>query len=847
MKDLSKKIYELIQSGKADTLDRSMIQKGLEMTSTKEFIALDNCLNRLEEQGLIYRGKNNTYRTAEQKGLVIGKVHLNKRGRGYVDRENKPSIMIYEEKLKGAMEGDEVLVRITSRARLYLDEQCDTGTVVRVLSHCKDYLVGTFLRNGFGLRFIPDDTKLENRECTFICDDDFEPIEGMKVKTKIVSYQPFQVEYVETLGHMDDPGVDILSVLLDHGIESEFSEDVMKQVDKIPSVVYEDEYTGRKDLTKEMFVTIDGDDSKDFDDAICVVKKENGWKLFVNIADVSHYVTEGSPLDVSAFERGTSTYVTDRVVPMLPHELSNGICSLNPHVVRLTLTVEMDVNTDGKITSYKVYPSYMESKMRMTYNNVNRIFEGDEALIEEYLPFVSMFMDMKDCALAIRKNRHNKGAIDFDTVESKIVCDETGKAIDIVERERGLAEECIEDFMIAANVSVANLMKKHKIPCVYRIHEEPQSKKMVDFVRMSKFMTHTFMVNGTVTPKQVQEYLESCKNDPDYDVVSMALLRCMSKAVYDPECVGHFGLAEEEYLHFTSPIRRYPDLIVHRMLRKYFFEHNEADLAVDTNKMAEISEQSSIRERASADAEYEVIDMKKAEYMEQFIGQEFKGLITSVTSFGMYVQLDNTCEGLVHVENMVDFFEYDEYTMTLRGAYSGLSYRPGMHVVVKVMSANKKTRTVDFTLVQGTSVPEGFKEDAHRKARSAKNEAFKERERERDAARALKKAKRDAKKDELLDHNNYASRGFGKKEVREFKREGSDVKSYNEREEKKDRRTSKRDSSSSRRKEFTAKKFDRKKSGYGSKSHGGKRDFGNKKRAGHTAKKGVGHARRKTK
>ena len=403
-----------------------------------------------------------------------------------------------------------------------------------------------------------------------------------------------------------------------HDIVAEFPEEVMEQVHTIPQEVPADDLKGRTDLSNEITVTIDGDDSKDFDDAVAVKKNEKGWVLKVSIADVSHYVTWNSPLDLEARKRGCSTYVTDRVVPMLPHELSNGICSLNPHVIRLTLTAEMQISRDGKVKDYKIYPSFIRSTERMTYNNVNQILDGDAEMQKKYAHLGTLFTDLANCADVIRRERRSKGAIDFASSEAEIKVDEKGHPISIEPKHHGHAEEIIEDCMIAANVTVANFLKWQEIPAIYRIHEEPTAKRIKNFVNMSEQMGHKLVVGKSeIYPNELQRYLDSVSDTDEYTVLSMMLLRCMQKARYDSHCIGHFGLAEDEYLHFTSPIRRYPDLVVHRMLRKYSFEQctDLEERKNDEQLCQEYADQSSVRERESSDAEFDCDDMKKAEYM----------------------------------------------------------------------------------------------------------------------------------------------------------------------------------------------------------------------------------------
>ena len=696
MLELKEKIVKYIEESPKGKRKFANLVDALNMHSDVERAELSNAIADLEKDWTIMKGDSGQYYTREQAGIVEGRISINKAGMGFIDCEDRDSIKIDSKSQHSALHGDTVLVRCHPWQTY--------GEVLKVVKRARNHIIGTYVQKKRGLVFIPDDEKLQNKTIQVTKNDSFVPIDGMKVVCDILSYgKTITVQVVKEIGYKDDPGVDILSVLLEHDIYPEFPDEVNEQVRLIPQEVQEEEKIGRKDLTGVITVTIDGDSSKDFDDAVSVCRIDGGYNLKVSIADVSHYVTEGSALDEEAFKRGCSTYVTDRVVPMLPHALSNGICSLNPHVVRLTLTCDMKVDVNGNVYDYSIYPSYICSTERMTYNKVNRILDGDEDLQKEYAHLGDLFFVLRDCADAIRKQRVKKGAIEFDSTESEIIVDTNGHPIEIRPRLRGHAEEMIEDCMIAANVCVANFMRWQDIPSVYRIHEEPQPKRIKEFVRISELMGHKLVLGkGDIHPNEIQKYLDSVADTEEYPVLSMMLLRCMQKARYDNACVGHFGLAEEEYLHFTSPIRRYPDLIVHRMLRKYSFD-GCLDLnqrKQDEEKCAEYAEQSSIREKASTDAEYDCDDMKKAEYMLDHIGEKAEGIITGVQSYGFYVQLDNTVEGLVRVNYMHDdYYSYDQDRMQLVGSHSHKVYRVGMRVKVACLDANKNKGEIDFIIV----------------------------------------------------------------------------------------------------------------------------------------------------
>lgn len=704
--DLNNQIIAYLDDHPKKHRTSAEIAEGIGMDEDK----VNTALAQMEASYDVLREKDGQYHTRKQAGIVEGRISINRAGLGFIDREDAESIRIRENAQKTAMDGDTVIVQCLPW-QMY-------GTVLAVVRRAREHVIGTFEDSGRGLHLVLDDEKIQQRIKRVRYEDDFTPISGMKVLCDIEDYGiPLVLRVRQVIGYKDDPGVDITSILLDHDIEAEFPQEVMDQVHGIPQEVPESDLEGRVNLSEEITVTIDGDDSKDFDDAVSVQPVENGWTLKVSIADVSHYVTEGSPLDEEALKRGCSTYVTDRVVPMIPHELSNGICSLNPHVIRLTLTCEMNVSKTGEITEYRVYPSYIRSTERMTYNNVNRILDGDQKAIQEYAHLGNLFYDLRDCADAIRAYRVNKGAIAFNSSESEIRCDRNGHPYYVGPRHSGHAEEIIEDCMIAANVCIAGFMKWQEIPSVYRIHEEPSSKRLNEFVRTSDLLGHKLVLGkNAVRPRQLQDYLDSIKDTDEYPILSTLLLRCMQRARYDNRCVGHFGLAEEEYLHFTSPIRRYPDLIVHRMLKKYSFEGclDTQERISDEEKTAEYAEQSSIRERLSADAEFACLDMKKAEYMQDHIGMIAEGIVTGVQSYGMYVQLPSTIEGLVRISAMGDdYFVYDQARMQLTGSGSRKKYRVGMKVVVMCTGADKQQGKVDFALVGKNGRVYGLNEAAH--------------------------------------------------------------------------------------------------------------------------------------
>ncbi len=665
---------------------------------TEDFIALNKLVNRLEEELKIARDDQNRYALPAQCGLYVGKLTVNRRGFGFLDLDEEHSIFIPKTAMNQAMDGDRVLVKTDGT----LNENPE-GEVLRILEHGRHFVIGTW-RQKKRLIFVLDDERISS----FVKvqnERDFWPTEGLKARCEIVRYgDPLIVKVERILGHEMDPGVDVAAVLLDHGIESEFPDAVMKQLKGIPDHVVASDWSGRQDLRQEVTVTIDGEDSKDFDDAISLKTTAQGWQLGVHIADVCWYVAAGSPLDQEARKRGTSTYVADRVVPMLPHALSNGICSLNEGVDRLTISCMMEINHQGEVLDYQIFPSVIRSRARMTYSQVNRILEGNLEMIRRFRSLSELFHQMHDCALSLRLRRSAAGAIDFDKKEAKIHVNEQGKVLEVTVRERGEAERMIEDFMVTANVVVAQHLHALEVPALYRIHEAPDLKKMRDLARMTAILGYPLKGDlNRIHPLQLQQCLTAFQDQESYPVVSTMMLRSMQKARYDFRCAGHFGLALPEYTHFTSPIRRYPDLIVHRQLRRYCFlgQVDPTRQQQEKELMEQLGEETSVCERRSIEAERDVEDMKKAEFMHGKLGQRFVGVISGVTKFGFYVELPNTIEGLVHLQDLNDdYYNLDPGILALRGERSGRCFKLGQKVQVRLIRASKEKREIDFVLAE---------------------------------------------------------------------------------------------------------------------------------------------------
>lgn len=695
------------------------IQEMLDIESADDFKELVKMLVHLEQSGHLIRSRTNRYGVPERMNHIRGKFIGHAKGFGFVapEIEGMDDIFIPPHEVNRAMNGDIVLIRVADDT--YGDKR--EGVITKIIERKTTQVVGTFQDNrGFGF-VIPDDKKIP-MDVFIRKGDTLGAVDGHKVVVEIVDW-PEETKsasgmVTKILGHKNDPGVDILSIIYKHGIGIEFPEDVINHANKVPDEVREEDLGTRRDLRNDVMITIDGADAKDLDDAISVVNHNNGtYTLSVHISDVSYYVTEGSPMDVEAYERGTSVYLTDRVIPMLPHALSNGICSLNPGVDRLTLTCEMTIDNHGKVLRHEIYESVINSKERMTYDDVYKIIEEkDEELSEKYADIVPMLNDMADLAEILRNKRMERGAIDFDFKESKVLVDEEGWPTDVVVLERTVSERLIEEFMLAANETVAENFHWMEVPFLYRIHEDPKAEKLQRFF---EFLTNFgIVVKGTgneVHPRALQEIIDSIEGMPEEPVISTMLLRSMQQAKYFEESLGHFGLSTEFYTHFTAPIRRYPDLIVHRLIRTYLLNKDVSQSTIDhwNAHLTDIAEHTSERERRAVDAERDTTALKQAQYMVDKIGEEYEGIISSVTNFGIFVELENTIEGLVHVTYMTDdYYRFDDRQMIMIGEHTGKQYRLGDEVEVRVVAVKPEESAIDFELV-------GMKKNFHRTRRES--------------------------------------------------------------------------------------------------------------------------------
>lgn len=689
MKD---EIIEYLKNDKNKQRCAKEIAQALGYGETKDFISLMKELNNLEDSGEIIRDDFNRYYMINQKDYYKGVLSVNKKGFGFVKTDDT-EFYVSKTDMKNAYDGDIVLLKKKTK-----DPQNDEGIIINVLERGKNTCVGLVKEVKGKYHVFPDD---HTRPDIFIEKRDLHGAAvGHKVLAEIKDYEPkVRGTVIKIIGHKNDPGVDILSVVHEHGAHIDFPDNVYKQIENIGDTIDLQGMKGRTDLRDLLTVTIDGETAKDLDDAVSLrVLNNHHYELGVHIADVSYYVTEGSPLDDEAIERGTSIYLVDRVIPMLPHKLSNGICSLNEGADRYTISCFMEIDQQGKVVDHKILPTVINSNHRMTYTNVNKILAGDKKVRKEYDDSIELFETMKELSDILTKKRNIRGAIDFDTQEAEIIVDNKGKPLDVVLRERGESERIIESFMLAANETVAEHFKWMDLPFIYRIHETPKTKKLQQFLAIAKPLGYT--IHGSldhIRPKELSKIINKSKGRPEHPIISTLLLRSMQKARYDRECLGHFGLADDFYTHFTSPIRRYPDLLVHRLIRTYLFNEQYNKINHFEEVIPDLAERSSECERKAIDIEREVEDMKKAEYMSYHIGEKFKGVISSVTHFGFFVELENTIEGLVHITDLTDdYYAFNEERLILVGERTKKIYKLSDPITVIVKGANKVEKQIDF-------------------------------------------------------------------------------------------------------------------------------------------------------
>lgn len=659
-------------------------------------------LDQMISGGLIAMTSDGRY-AKPQKDEYTGTFMGSTRGFGFVRiSDMTEDIFISEEETLGALHGDTVSIRIIRKAS---GTKRSEGQVVRIISRANDTVIGTYDKNKkFGF-VIPDNSKIA-KDIFVRNENSMNAVTGHKVVVKIENYgtdnKNPEGRIVEILGHIDDPKTDVLTVLKAYNIPVEFPEEVSKQLAGVPESVSPEEISGRKDMRNVPTVTIDGEDAKDLDDAITISKSDGIYHLGVHIADVSHYVQENSPLDKEALRRGTSVYLVDRVVPMLPHQLSNGICSLNEGCDRLALSCLMDIDEKGNVIGHEIAETVICVDHRMTYTAVDAIITAhDEKTTEQYRDFVPFFELMKEAADILRSKRRKRGGIDFDFPESKIILDEKGFPVDVHPYDRNAATKIIEDFMLIANETIAEDFFWQELPFLYRTHETPDMEKIQKLMAIiSNFGYYMKVGRGEIHPKEFQKLLGKIEDTPEEALISRLALRSMKQARYTTENTGHFGLAVKYYCHFTSPIRRYPDLEIHRIIKENLCGKLDEARQKHYNKiLPDIANQTSMTERRADEAERDVEKLKKVEYMSKHIGDIYTGVISGMASFGMYVELPNTCEGLVRLQDLEDdYYYYDEENMTVVGEMLDTTYSLGQKIKVCVADTDKLTRTIRFML-----------------------------------------------------------------------------------------------------------------------------------------------------
>ena len=665
--------------------------------------AFEELLQQLIEEGYIFETRKGKLAAPKDLQMATGSFIGHARGFGFVTPdEGGEDIFIPASETMGAMQKDKVLYKVLHKAEK--GKKAD-GVVVKILERGMQRIVGTFEASNKGFGFVVADDKKISKDVFVSREHTKGAVSGHKVVVEIIDYgedrRNPEGKVVEILGHVNDPGVDILSVIRRYELAVEFPDEVYAEIEHLETEVKEEDKMGREDLRDWLTITIDGEDAKDLDDAVTMTKQENGnYELGVHIADVSHYVREYTELDQEAYRRATSVYLVDRVIPMLPHKLSNGICSLNPHVDRLALSCIMEINPRGEVVNHRITETVINSNYRMTYAAVREILEdGTPELLEQYQEIVPMLEEMEELRQILGNKRRKRGSVNFDLPESKIILDEKGKPVDIRPYERSISTNMIEEFMLVCNETIAENSFWQEMPFMYRSHQEPDEDKMEKMEQFLRgFGYHLRKKDGEIHPREIQKVLHKAEGTDEERIITRMVLRSMMQARYTAENGGHFGLAAKYYCHFTSPIRRYPDLEIHRMIKKML--HGELDEKASADyrkKMPDWAKHCSKQERVAEDAERDTDSLKKVEYMEDKVGEIYEGIISGVTGWGIYVELPNTIEGMVALNQMDDdFYEFDDKNMMIYGKRTKKSYRLGDRVTVSVSKVDRMMGTIDF-------------------------------------------------------------------------------------------------------------------------------------------------------
>lgn len=711
-------IIDYIEQDNRESIEVNDVTNKFNNHDSAQFKRQVKALAALEREEKIEMLGDGRLRLKRLPDSLVGTFSGTDRGFGFVmvEDEGIDDIFVPAKATKLAFDGDTVEVE-TTEAPDPSGGRSAEGKITRIIERKTEQVIGEFIPytddeiadyNLYG--YVKAKLKKGPEHIIQIEMSGLNPTRGEIVSVDITHYPAYKGEdmrgvVTETIGHKDEPGIEILSIVHKHNIRSEFPDEVLAEAEQVPDQISAADLKGRRDLRGQQIITIDGADAKDLDDAVTVERLDNGhFQLGVHIADVSHYVREDSALDKEAFERGTSSYLTDRVIPMLPQRLSNGICSLHPKVDRLTLSCEMEINQQGNVVAYDIFPSVIRSVERMTYEAVNHILEEKHPQTrKQYQSLVPMLEEMAELHHILEQKRRHRGAIDFDSDEAKIIVDKDGKAIDIELRERRVGERLIESFMLAANETVSEHYSKADLPILYRVHEQPDESKMKRFLEfITTFGLTAKASKDSITPKDLQRVMDRIKDEPYEAVISMLLLRSMQQARYDVDPIGHYGLGADYYSHFTSPIRRYPDLILHRLIHYYDeIGRSQQDKKRWESRLPDMAKHSSEAERRAIDAERETDELKKTEFMADKVGQEFMGTIISITGFGMFIQLPNTVEGLVHVSMMDDdYYRFDEDHLVMIGERTGKVFRIGQPIKVKLMRADVEEVQIDFSIVE---------------------------------------------------------------------------------------------------------------------------------------------------